>query len=156
MSYLSDMITCDLCQCFIWFSSKILDFETAVEELSADTLHFPTPLVSPISGVKQRTVCPSLQKAQGCVQLLSSQMRKHMSLWFCVHTNVLLCVPCWSRWWLHPLCHKAAPGCARHCARVQRRSTCWCRTSPSPRSPSPPCTPSSGYLWAPDGNSVER
>ena len=50
----------------------------------------------------------------------------------------------------------AAPGCVRHRGRAQRRSTCWCRTSPAPRSPSPPCTPSSGCQWAPDGNSVEK
>lgn len=38
---------------------------------------------------------------------------------------------------------------------VRLWSTCWCRTSPSPRSPSLRCTPSSGCLWAPGGNSAQ-
>lgn len=88
-----------------------------------------------------------------CIVLIHWQ---HISLWLCVHTKVLLCVPCWSRWWLHPPCRKAAPGCVCHCERVQQRSICWCRTSPSPHSPSPQYTPSSTYLWVPDGNSADK
>ena len=45
--------------------------------------------------------------------------------------------PCWSRWSLHPLCHKVFPPLSR------RMSTDGCRPPPSPRSPSPLCTPSS-------------
>lgn len=91
-----------------------------------------------------------------CTVVILWNERAHVFVVCCVLKKALLCVPCWSRWWLRPQCHMAAPGCVRHLARAQRRSTCWCRTSPAPRSPSPPCTPSSGCQWAPDGNSVEK
>lgn len=91
-----------------------------------------------------------------CTVVILWDERAHVFVVFCVLKNALLCVPCWSRWWLHPRCHMAAPGCVRHRGRAQRWSTCWCRTSPAPRSPSPPCTPSSGCQWAPGGNSVEK
>lgn len=72
-----------------------------------------------------------------------------------IHTRARAgaCVPCWSRWWLRPRCRTAAPG--RACRRARAQSICWCRTSPAPRSPSPPCTPSSACLSAPGGNSVD-
>lgn len=91
-----------------------------------------------------------------CTVVILWDERAHVFVVFCVLKNALLCVPCWSRWWLRPRCHMAAPGCVRHRGRAQRWSTCWCRTSPAPRSPSPPCTPSSGCQWAPGGNSVEK
>lgn len=59
------------------------------------------------------------------------------------HIPVYHYPPCWSRWSLRPLCRKAFPPQGR------RVNTDECRPSPSPRLPSPPCTPSSEYRSSP-------
>lgn len=129
---------------------NIEDFDPAMEELSSGLSS--TSRVFFVQSKTKSCVSSNIKDSVLCTVLIHWQ---HISLWLCVHTKVLQCVPCWSRWWLHPPCRKAAPGCVCHCERVQQRSTCWCRTSPSPHSPSPQYTPSSTYLWVPDGNSAE-
>lgn len=58
-----------------------------------------------------------------------------------------ICSPCWARWWLRPRCRRAFP------ARRLWASTDECRPLPSPRWPSPPCTPSSGCRSLPGEHS---
>lgn len=123
-----------------WTSTNFIQTNLWVNTLNLHTPHH-------LSRLKLSCVC-SLLKARGCLRASPT--------WFSTCTKALLCAPCWSRWRWHPRCRKAAPGGVPRCVTARRTCICWCRTWLSPRSSSPPCTPSSVCRWAPSGSSEEK
>ena len=138
----------------MWLLPVFLSGSHANKWVNSELTHSHALRESTELRMKQRPVTQIKSNASKRLNDVASY-EQHISWCFCVESKVPLRVPCWSRWWLHPLCHTAAPGQVRQYVRVQQTSTCWCRTSPSPHSPSPLCTPSSGYQWVPGGNSVQ-